>query len=66
MLSKNAGRLALLLIIFSFGATQGIAQFNLKDKLPPDPYVKMGKLPNGLTYYIRKNTIPEKGFNYVL
>lgn len=27
--------------------------------LPPDPSVKTGKLPNGFTYYIRKNTEPK-------
>ena len=33
---------------------------SLTEKLPFDPNVKVGKLPNGLTYYIRKNTRPEK------
>ena len=28
--------------------------------IPKDPDVKIGKLPNGLTYYIRKNTEPKK------
>ncbi|SEB21323.1 M16 family metallopeptidase [Pedobacter hartonius] len=28
--------------------------------IPNDPDVKTGKLPNGLTYYIRKNTEPKK------
>ncbi|WP_285009983.1 M16 family metallopeptidase [Pedobacter faecalis] len=28
--------------------------------IPVDPNVKIGKLPNGLTYYIRKNTEPNK------
>lgn len=28
--------------------------------IPNDPLVKIGKLPNGLTYYIRKNTEPKK------
>lgn len=28
-------------------------------KLPVDPKVKVGKLPNGLTYYIRPNSKPE-------
>jgi zinc protease len=28
--------------------------------MPVDPNVKIGKLSNGLTYYIRKNTKPEK------
>src|SRR5829696_5442302 len=35
-------------------------QYNLSDPLPLDPNVKMGKLANGLTYYIRKNAKPEK------
>lgn len=33
---------------------------DLNQKLPNDPNVKIGKLDNGLTYYIRKNTKPEK------
>ena len=37
-----------------------IAQFNLADPIPVDPSVKIGKLPNGLTYYIRKNAKPDK------
>src|SRR3954453_8220463 len=32
----------------------------LTAKLPVDPKVKIGTLPNGLRYYIRKNTRPEK------
>lgn len=28
-------------------------------KIPTDPNVKIGKLPNGLTYYIRKNSEPK-------
>jgi zinc protease len=43
-----------LLCISSF------AQYKLTDPLPVDPSVKVGKLPNGLTYYIRKNVKPEK------
>ncbi|WP_234736652.1 M16 family metallopeptidase [Tellurirhabdus bombi] len=31
----------------------------LKRPIPFDPSVKVGKLPNGLTYYIRKNTEPK-------
>lgn len=33
---------------------------NLEQKLPIDPNVKIGKLSNGLTYYIRNNKKPEK------
>jgi len=36
------------------------AQLNLSEKLPLDPQVKIGKLENGLTYYIRQNKKPEK------
>ena len=36
------------------------AQLNLNDKLPFDAKVKIGKLSNGLTYYIRPNQKPEK------
>jgi zinc protease len=32
----------------------------LSTKLPIDPKVKVGTLPNGLRYYIRQNTRPEK------
>ncbi|MFT4153152.1 M16 family metallopeptidase [Parafilimonas sp.] len=35
------------------------AQFNLNDKVPVDSNVIVGKLPNGLTYYIRQNRKPE-------
>ncbi|MBB6274765.1 zinc protease [Pedobacter cryoconitis] len=32
---------------------------NAGKPIPNDPAVKIGKLPNGLTYYIRKNTEPK-------
>ncbi|AQG81440.1 M16 family metallopeptidase [Spirosoma montaniterrae] len=32
---------------------------NLNAPIPTDPAVKVGKLPNGLTYYIRKNAEPK-------
>jgi zinc protease len=34
--------------------------FALTARLPVDSRVKVGKLPNGVTYYIRKNLKPEK------
>jgi hypothetical protein len=34
------------------------------DLLPVDPNVIIGKLPNGLTYYIRKNAQPKTGPNF--
>lgn len=49
--------LFLLLLLTGLGS---IAQFNLSQTLPTDPNVRIGKLSNGLTYYIRKNHTPEK------
>ncbi|MES2584061.1 MAG: insulinase family protein, partial [Pseudomonadota bacterium] len=36
------------------------AALNLSDPLPIGPQVMVGQLPNGLTYYIQKNSRPEK------
>lgn len=47
----------LLLLLASVGA---VAQVKLTDPLPIAPEIKIGKLSNGLTYYIRKNSRPEK------
>src|SRR5450432_3335473 len=50
-----------LLVIFLFVFSSSIfAQQNLNDPLPVDPNVKIGKLSNGLTYYIRQNKKPEQ------
>ncbi|MFC2138833.1 M16 family metallopeptidase, partial [Bacteroidota bacterium] len=35
-------------------------KLNLEDKLPVDSNIKIGKLDNGLTYYVRQNKLPEK------
>jgi zinc protease len=43
--------------LLSFGLS---AQVNLSEPLPFDPKVKIGKLENGLTYYIRQNKKPEQ------
>jgi zinc protease len=48
------------LIVFLFITQLALSQTKLEDKLPIDPNVKIGKLANGLTYYIRKNVKPEK------
>lgn len=34
--------------------------------LPMDPAVRYGKLPNGLTYYIRHNALPENRANFYI
>src|SRR5438309_11349704 len=51
-------RLHLVWLLLS--SIAAFSQTNLSQKLPTDPAVKIGKLPNGLTYYIQKNKQPEK------
>ena len=51
---------ALSLVAFLFITVISFGQYKLTDPIPVDPNVKIGKLPNGLTYYIRKNVKPEK------
>lgn len=41
-------------------ASAAFAQTDLKKPIPFDPKVRYGKLPNGMTYYIRKNEEPKK------
>ena len=36
------------------------SQINMDQVMPVDPKVRIGRLPNGLTYYIRHNGLPEK------
>ena len=48
---------ACFLSCLALGAT---AALNLADTVPVGPQVKVGQLDNGLTYYIQKNSRPEK------
>lgn len=49
------------LLLFVVGLSANLfAQVDLNAPLPADANVRVGKLPNGLTYYIRKNAKPEK------
>lgn len=50
--------LILFFLLFMVGLLAK-AQEKLDGKLPVDPKVKVGKLDNGLTYYIRQNGKPE-------
>ncbi len=60
---KRFIQLAVLLLLFGFAAGYADAPkvdiSDLSKKLPLDPDVKIGKLENGVTYYIRKNQKPE-------
>lgn len=59
-MTKYCMRCLMLLVAVTSFAFQATGQEKLEEKLPVDPGVKIGKLPNGLTYYIRKNVRPEK------
>ncbi|WP_315821715.1 hypothetical protein [Paraflavitalea speifideaquila] len=53
----------LLLLVAIFSAGQLMAQTTKPDlgaTIPVDAKVKIGKLDNGLTYYIRQNKSPSK------
>ena len=41
------------------GKTQGQMQFDPDQPIPVDPEITIGRLKNGLTYYIRENSKPE-------
>jgi zinc protease len=56
----NKKRCIVSLLLTGFFYLQASSQFRLTDAIPVDPNVKMGKLANGLTYYISKNVKPEK------
>lgn len=45
--------------LVSAQTTSKTAKAPAADVIPLDPAVKIGKLPNGFTYYIRKNVEPK-------
>lgn len=47
------------LIVYLIAVFAGMAQQTMPP-IPVDPAVRIGKLDNGLTYYIRRNDLPEK------
>src|SRR6185369_2959953 len=53
--SISFGFVFLTAIIFM----QGQNNFDVNSKIPLDPAVRIGKLSNGMMYYIRKNSKPE-------
>ena len=59
-----------LFALLSFSCLLGIqgilAQVNLQDPLPQDPNVVVGKLPNGITYYLRHNEEPKNRASFYI
>ena len=49
----------LFILLFCFTISAFAQEYKLTDPLPVDKNVRIGKLPNGLTYYLRKNSVPK-------
>ncbi len=56
---------ALLLMVVAFGTNVMMAQ-GMGMEIPIDEAVRIGKLDNGLTYYIRHNNYPEHRANFYI
>lgn len=56
---RTSRRVMAFFALVFFALSPAIAQ-NLSQAIPQDPKVLKGKLPNGLTYYVRPNAKPEK------
>jgi len=52
-------QLLLALFVVCFASTTARSELSLESPIPVTPNVRIGKLDNGLTYYIRKNAGPE-------
>ena len=52
--------LAAILLFQPFGIGAAHAALKLDSPIPVGPQVKVGKLPNGLTWYVQKNARPER------
>jgi len=53
-------------VLTMFSATAMVAQEMQMPPIPVDPAVRIGKLDNGLTYYIRHNEYPEHVANFYI
>lgn len=62
-------KLLITLCVVSMVLGSSIHQMYAQQQMPPipvDPNVRIGKLDNGLTYYIRKNNLPENRADFYL
>lgn len=64
-MKQNFRKLLMLVIAVSIWMPS-FAAFNDKDAVPMDTTVRYGKLPNGLTYYIRHNAEPKERADFYI
>lgn len=57
--------LSIIVVLFAV-VSYTLAQMPTLPKLPTDPNTRIGKLDNGLTYYVRHNAYPEKVANFYI
>lgn len=58
-------RRTLAIVLLTGGVAMAFAQQQMPP-IPTDPKVRIGKLENGLTYYIRHNELPEKRADFYI
>ncbi|MDE6624023.1 MAG: insulinase family protein [Alistipes sp.] len=56
----------LLLAAYMLGAGSAIAQIDPMSPIPADPEFRTGKLPNGMSYYIRHNEKPKNQADFYI
>ena len=56
----------LLFLLITLFTSVLSAQVGMPEKLPVDPKVRLGKLPNGMTYYIRHNELPKERADFYI
>ena len=59
-------KILVVLMAFLVTASWTVSAQNLNAPINPDPNVRVGKLENGMTYYLRANGKPEKRIEYRL
>lgn len=59
-------QLFIVAVLLVANAAAAFAQEMQMPPIPVDKDVRIGKLPNGITYYIRKNGYPEKRVNFYI
>ena len=61
-----AKKLLIVCALLALISTNLFAQYDMKAPLPMDPNVRIGKLANGLTYYIRHNAEPKERASFYI